>query len=298
MERRRIGVLVNPTSGRGRAARHSADILRGLASRGDHVLALEGDSPEHAHALVESAMQEGLDVLVAVGGDGTVHMALQSVVGTSTALGIVPLGTGNDAATSLGVPTGSAADAVRVILAGATRTFDVGHVTSAEGPARYFLCVLTTGFESTVNERANQMTRPSGDARYVVAMLAELRRFAPIPYRVLIDGELVSEDAMLVSLGNGPSFGGGMKVCPNADMHDGLLDMIWVHSISRPELLRVFPKLYSGRHVEHPAVTETPVGVVELHAPGQIAYADGERVGPLPVRATTVADGVRVLVPR
>ncbi len=125
-------------------------------------------------------------------------------------------------------------------------------------------------------------------------MLAELRKFSPIPYRVLVDGELVRDDAMLVSLGNGPSFGGGMRVCPNADMHDGRLDMLWVHSISRPELIRVFPRLYSGRHVEHPAVTETPVGVVELHAPDQVAYADGERVGPLPVRATTVVDGVRV----
>lgn len=298
MERRRIGVLVNPTSGRGRAARHSGDILRGLASRGDHVLALEGDSPEHAHELIEAAMAEGLDALVAVGGDGTVHMALQSVVGTPTALGVVPLGTGNDAATSLGIPTGSAADAVRVVLAGATRAFDVGHVLTADGQSRYFLCVLSTGFDSMVNERANQMTRPSGDARYVVAMLAELRKFSPIPYRVLVDGELVRDDAMLVSLGNGPSFGGGMRVCPNADMHDGRLDMLWVHSISRPELIRVFPRLYSGRHVEHPAVTETPVGVVELHAPDQVAYADGERVGPLPVRATTVVDGVRVLVPR
>ncbi len=134
VERRRIGVLVNPTSGRGRAARHSGDILRGLASRGDHVLALEGDSPEHAHELIEAAMAEGLDALVAVGGDGTVHMALQSVVGTPTALGVVPLGTGNDAATSLGIPTGSAADAVRVVLAGATRAFDVGHVTHRRRP--------------------------------------------------------------------------------------------------------------------------------------------------------------------
>lgn len=239
-----------------------------------------------------------MDVLVAVGGDGTVHMALQAVAGTQTGLGIVALGTGNDAAASVGVPTKSVDEAVQVVLEGHTRLFDVGHVRTADESSRYFLCVLSTGFDSMVNERANRMTRPSGDARYVVAMLAELRRFAPLPYRVVVDGELVTDDAMLVSLGNGPSFGGGMRVCPSADMHDGRLSMLWVHSISRPELIKVFPKLYSGKHVLHPAVDEQSVLAVHLDAPNQIAYADGERIGPLPVDVSTLADGVHIVVPR
>lgn len=295
---RRIGVLVNPSSGRGRVSRQSAEVLRGLAARGDHVVALQGDSEEHARDLLGDAVAHGLDAVVAVGGDGTVHLALQAVVGTPAALGIVPLGTGNDAAVSLGIPTSSWQSAVAVVLADHTRTFDVGLVRTAEGLSRYFLCVMSSGFDSMVNERANRMTRPSGDARYVVAMLAELRRFAPIPYRVVIDGALVQDDAMLVSLGNGPLFGGGMRVCPSADMHDGQLSMLWVHRLSRPRLLRLFPLIYSGRHVGRPEVTEQKVGVVHLAAPGQVAYADGERIGPLPVDVSTVADGVRVLVPR
>jgi diacylglycerol kinase (ATP) len=295
---RRIGVLVNPTSGRGRVARRREAVLSALAGRGDEVRVIQGESADDAERLLAHHVTEGLDVLVAVGGDGTVHMALQAAVTTSTPLGIVPLGTGNDAATAVGVPTKSIERAVGVILDGHTVPFDVGRAETADGEQRYFLCVLSTGFDSMVNERANSMTRPSGDARYVVAMLAELRRFSPIPYRVLVDGTLVCDDAMLVSLGNGPSFGGGMLVCPGADLHDGLLDMLWVHRISRPELVRVFPRLYSGRHVEHPAVTEQAVGVVRLEAPDQIAYADGERVGPLPVDVRTVSDGVRILVPR
>lgn len=294
---RRIAVLVNPTSGRGRVTRQSAEVLRALAARGDHVVAVQGDTEEHARELLAEAVAGAVDAVVAVGGDGTVHLALQAVVGTPTALGIVPLGTGNDAAVSLGIPTSSWQDAVDVVLAGHVRSFDVGQVRTADGLERYFLCVMSSGFDSMVNERANRMTRPSGDARYVVAMLAELRSFAPIPYRVVIDGTLVEDDAMLVSLGNGPSFGGGMRVCPSADMHDGRLSMLWVHRMSRPTLLRLFPMIYSGRHVRRPEVTEKQVGVVHLEAPG-VAYADGERIGPLPADVSTVAGGVRALVPR
>ncbi len=293
---RRIGVLINPSSGRGRVGRHAAGVLRGLGADGDHVVAIQGQSAEHARELLAEAVSRGLDTLVAVGGDGTVHLALQAVVATPIELGIVPLGTGNDAATAMGVPA-SPPEAVRVVREGHARPFDVGRVRCADGQQRYFLCVVSTGFDSMVNERANRMTRPSGDARYVLAMLAELRAFRPIRYRAVVDGADVVDDAMLVSLGNGPSFGGGMLVCPSADMHDGQLSMLWVHRISRPALLRVFPKLYSGRHVEHPAVTEQAVTAVRLDAPG-IAYADGERVGPLPVDVDSVPDGVRVLVPR
>lgn len=295
---RRIGVLVNPTSGRGRVAKRREAVLSALAGRGDEVRVIQGESADDAERLLAHHVTEGLDVLVAVGGDGTVHMALQAAVPTSTPLGIVPLGTGNDAATALGLPTKSIEQAIGVVLDGHSRSFDVGLAETADGMRRYFLCVLSSGFDSMVNERANAMTRPSGDARYVVAMLAELRKFSPIPYRVVVDGTLVTDDAMAVSLGNGPSFGGGMKVCPGADLHDGLLDMIWLHSISRPELIRLFPRLYSGRHIEHPRVSEQAVRVVHLEAPGQIAYADGERVGPLPVDVRTVSDGVRILVPR
>jgi len=295
--RRRIAVLVNPASGKGRVSQHAARVIEGLSAPGDSVTTLLGDSAAHAEDLMGQAVEAGLDTIVAVGGDGTVHLALQAVVGTDTSLGIVPLGTGNDAAASLGIPTKDPHAAVRVVLDGHTRSFDVGHARTAEGIERYFLCVLSTGFDSLVTERANRMTRPSGDSRYVLAMLAELRAFTPVPYHVQVDDEVVDDDAMLVSLGNGPMFGGGMRVCPAADLHDGLLTMIWVHRISKVELLRVFPRIFRGTHVTHPAVTQRQVGTVRLSAPGQLAYADGERVGPLPVEVCTVRDGVRVLVP-
>jgi len=295
---RRIAVLVNPTSGKGRVADHAAEVLRGLAERGDEVVAVQGDTAAHAGQLLADAVAGGVDVLVAVGGDGTVHLALQAVAGTPTALGIVPLGTGNDAASVLGVPTRSTRAAIDAVLAGHVRAFDVGHVVTADGTSAHFLCVLSTGFDSLVNERANTLTRPSGDARYVVALLAELRRFAPIAYRMVVDGQLVETEAMIVSLGNGSSYGGGMRICPGADLHDGLLSMITVGRMSRARLLRLFPSIYPGRHVAQPEVSQRAVRAVHVEAPGGIAYADGERIGPLPADVTTRAGGVRVLVPR
>jgi diacylglycerol kinase (ATP) len=262
------------------------------------VVAIQGESAHEADVLLGQAMAEGLDIVVAVGGDGTVHQALQAVVGTSTALGIVPLGTGNDAANSVGLSKLTPEAAVAVILAGNQRPFDVGRIEAEDATVRHFLCVMSSGFDSSVNERANEMTWPSGTALYIRAMLAVLRTFRPIPYRAELDGEPVVDDGMLVSLGNGPSFGGGMQVCAGADMHDGLLDLIWVHTLSRSALLTVFPKVYSGTHLAHPAVESRRVTTATLDAPGQIAYADGERVAPLPVTVTAVPDGVQVLVPR
>jgi diacylglycerol kinase (ATP) len=295
---RRIGVLVNPASGAGRVGRHSADVLRGLASRGDHVVAIQGQSAQDAERLLVDAMAEGLDILVAVGGDGTVNQALQAVVGTDTALGIIPLGTGNDAANSVGLAGATPESAVSVVLAGSRRAFDVGRIDTSDAAIRYFLCVMSSGFDSSANERANKMTWPSGTALYIRAMLAVLRTFRPIPYRAELDGEVVVDDGMLVSLGNGPAFGGGMLVCAGADMHDGLLDLIWVHSMPRRRLLTVFPKVYTGKHLEHPDVESRRVRTATLDAPGQVAYADGERVAALPVTVTAVPDGVQVLVPR
>ncbi len=295
---RRIAVLINPTSGAGRVGRHSAEVLRALASHGDHVVAIHGESAHAADVQLGQAMAEGVDIVVAVGGDGTVHQALQAVVGTSTALGIVPLGTGNDAANSVGLGRMSPEAAVAVILAGNQRAFDVGRIEAADGTVRHFLCVMSSGFDSSANERANEMTWPSGTALYIRAMLSVLRTFEPIPYRAELDGEVVVDAGMLVSLGNGPSFGGGMQVCAGADMHDGLLDLIWVHTLSRTALLTVFPKVYTGAHLRHPAVESRRVVSATLDAPGQVAYADGERVAPLPVTVTAVPNGVQVLVPR
>ncbi len=293
---RRLGVLLNPTSGRGRVARHCDDVLRGLARRGDRVVVIEEPTAAAARAALATALADGLDAVVAVGGDGTVHMALQAVAGTDVALGIVPMGSGNDAARSLGIPQ-HPARALGTVLDGVAVAVDTGTVTAPDATLTHFLCILTTGFDSLVNDRANRMTWPPGQSRYVVAMLAELRTFRPRAYRMVVDGEQRDEPAMIVSLGNGPAYGGGMRLCPTADLHDGLLSMVWMSPLSRPALLRAFPRVYAGTHLAHPAIHERSVREVVLDAPGLVAYADGERIGPLPVTVRAAPGAVRVLVP-
>jgi diacylglycerol kinase (ATP) len=283
---------VNPTSGKGKGARVAAAALPRLRAAGLDVTELRGTDSDHATELARAAVADGTDALVVIGGDGSVHLGLQAVAGTTTPLGILPAGTGNDAARVLCIPLDDPVAAAGIVAAGHVRAVDV-----ARAGTRWFVGVLAAGFDARVNERANRMRRPRGRMRYNVAMVAELGVFRPIPYHLELDGEVWSADAMLVAVGNGPSYGGGMLVLDGAVIDDGLLDVLVLRKISRPELLRVFPKVYTGAHLEHPAVEVRRARRVTLAAPNIVAYADGERVAPLPLTVEVVPGGLRVLAP-
>jgi diacylglycerol kinase (ATP) len=222
-----------------------------------------------------------------------VHLVLQALAGTGTPLGIVPAGSGNDFARLLGLEAHQAVAAADVIAAGNVRTLDAGKVGE-----RWFAGVLSSGFDSNVNERANLMRWPRGAMRYNVAILAELRVFRAVPFRIVLDGELLEREAMLVAVGNGTSYGGGMQIAPGALPDDGLLSVTVLGRLGKVEFLRVFPKVYKGTHVEHPAVSVHTARTVGLDAPGVVAYADGEYVTPLPCEATCVAGALQVVVPQ
>ena len=291
MSPRRVALLVNPTSGGGRGARLVGPAAERLRAAGCTVQVIQGVSADNAAALLDKALAgdaanpDGTrpDAVVAVGGDGLVNLAVQSVAGTGVPLGIVPAGTGNDVARALGLDPRHPIDALDVVLRGDTRALDLGRVDD-----HWFAGVLGSGFDSMVNERANQMSWPKGRRRYDLAILAELRTFRPLPYVLTLDGEDWATEAMLVAVGNGVSYGGGMRVCPDASMADGLLDVTVVGPLSKPEFLRVFPRVFKGTHVRHPAVSVRRARVVALSSPGVTAYADGERVGHLPVSCAAV----------
>ena len=157
--------------------------------------------------------------------------------------------------------------------------------------------MLCGGFDAVVNERANGWAWPRGKMRYNLAIARELPLFKPLKYEIELDGELWNTEAMLVALGNGPSYGGGMHITPDADYDDGLLDVLVVGPISVLELLKVFPKVFKGTHTSHPAVTIKRARRVKLNTDGIVAYADGERFGPLPMELEVVPRSLRVLVP-
>ena len=277
-----IRVIANPSSGRGRAGRlvpQVSDALSGAGVRADIVITRDG--ADFARA-VRERRDAGDERVVVVGGDGSIHLAVQELAGSATALGIVPAGTGDDNARMLGLPRRDAGAAAVLAATGELSRVDLGHVVTADGTDRCFLGVMSSGFDSLVNERANRMTWPSGDARYLAAILAELRTFSPVAYSAVIDGREVSGEAMLVAVGNGASYGGGMRVCPAADPADGFLEITWLHGVGTPTFLRVVPQVFSGKHVRSRHVSTLRARRLSLEAEGQIVYADGEFVGPLP----------------
>ncbi|MFB7934593.1 diacylglycerol kinase [Streptomyces sp. NPDC056039] len=292
-----ITLFVNPTAGRGRGARAAQPAASALRAAGFSVRTVLGEDAADALVRARAAVEGGTGALIAVGGDGMANLALRAVAGTRTPLGLVAVGTGNDFARALGLPVREPAAAGRMIAdalkCGRIRDIDLGRVGD-----RWFGTVLASGFDSRVNDRGNRMRWPSGRLKYDLAMIAELAEFRPVPYRIrLDDGELREIEATLVAVGNGSSYGGGMRICPGADLTDGLFDITVVGDCSRRTLLRVFPKVYRGTHVEHPAVTVMRAARVEIAAEGITGYADGEPLGPLPLSARCVRGGVRVVGP-
>ncbi len=293
----RIGLVVNPTAGRGSGARLGAEAARVLAADGQAVVVdLSGASAEEATARARAAIQAGsVDVLVVAGGDGMAHLGANVCAGTDVPLGIVGIGTGNDIARELGLPVLDPAAAAHRIGARTTRAIDVARHTAPGGEERWFLGVLAAGFDAVVNERANGWRWPKGHMRYNLATLRELPVFKPISYLIEIDGVRHDTSAMLVAVGNGPAYGGGMKVVPTALFDDGLADVMILHEISIPQFLRVFPKVYSGAHVSHPAVEVLRGRRIRLEATGIVGYADGERFAPLPLDIDVVPGGLTLL---
>jgi len=281
----RAALLVGPTAGKGRGPDEAAAFAAAMPT----AVRLEGSSREDALARAVAAVADGLDVLVAVGGDGTAHLALQAVAGTSTALAIVPTGTGNDLATCLGVPPSGAA-AAAAALAGDVTAVDAVRV--GEG---WFACILGTGFDAAVNERANRMTWPRGRRRYDLATLLELRTFRPQPVTLTLDGSSMERSVMLVALGNAASYGGGMRMCPGARLDDGLLDVVVVNPLSRRRLVTLFPRLFKGTHVDDASVEVHRARKVTLDGPPLAVYADGEPFGRLPLTCEVVPGALRVV---
>ncbi|MFD7532567.1 diacylglycerol kinase [Streptomyces sp. NPDC059849] len=292
-----ITLFVNPTAGRGRGAHAAQPAASALRDAGFSVRTVLGEDADDALRRAREAVAGGTGALIAVGGDGMMSLALQAVAGTMTPLGVVAVGTGNDFARALGLPIRDPAAAGRLaaeaLKGGGVREIDLGRVGE-----RWFGSVLASGFDSRVNDRGNRMRWVGGRFKYDLAILAELAAFKPIPYRVRLDDGPVREiEATLIAVGNGSTYGGGMRICADAVMDDGLFDVTVVGDCSRTTLLKVFPRVYKGTHLGHPKVTVHRVSSIELAAAGVTAYADGEQLGALPLTARCVPGAVRVLVP-
>jgi diacylglycerol kinase (ATP) len=284
-----VAVLANPYAGKGRHHGLLPAVVDRLGAAGHPVELLAARTPAEAEEACRAAVVEGAAAVVAVGGDGTYHLALQAVAATGVPFGAVPVGTGNDLAVQLGVPADplAAADAVAAAVRdGRTRAVDLARMTAPGRPPRWFGAVLAAGFDAIVNEKANAMRWPRGPRRYDLAIMLELARLRPRRYTLRLDGAERTTDAVLVAVGNTASYGGGMLICPAADPTDGLLDVVVGGAMDRRTLMRLKPSVYRGTHVNHPLVTSYQARTVELACDAIVGYADGERVYPLPMTVT------------
>ncbi|NYH54718.1 diacylglycerol kinase (ATP) [Nocardiopsis arvandica] len=290
-----IALLVNPHSGRRRAAVLAVRLKEALRDAGARVHVYTGRSAADSRRMARLAAADRPDALVAVGGDGLVHQALQGVVGTGVPLAAVPAGTGNDIVRAFGRPRGSVHDTAAAVLRGRTRPTDAVRLSLADGTRRYFLSVLACGFDARVNERVNAQRVRVGRAGYVVGLMAELRSFRPIDYEIDVDGRRIAEPGMLVAVGNTCAYGGGMRVCPDAEPDDGLLDVVFVRQARIGRFLRLFPRVFNGSHTGLDEVVVERGRTVTIRADAGAAYADGERMGDPPLVCEVVPKAVEML---
>ncbi|MBH0129534.1 diacylglycerol kinase family protein [Salinibacterium sp. NK8237] len=299
----RLVVAINPTASFGRGKNVGPRAVEALRALGHDVTALE--QPNFALLLKRGrkAVAKKPDALLVVGGDGMVNLGTNLVAKTKVPLGIIPSGTGNDMARGLGIPLSDVDAAVASIVRGLARpmrAIDAGRVTymdDATGSAatRWFACVLSAGFDAIVNERANLMSWPRGASRYTIALLIELLRLRPIHYKLTLDDTVIETSGALISVGNNVSLGGGMKVTPDAILDDGLADVLVVEALSRLAFLRVFPRVFSGKHLTDPRVTVYRAKNIRIESDDIMAYADGERFAALPIDIKMVAGVLNIL---
>lgn len=279
-------LLANPTSGGGKGAKLKVEVMARLKLLGKEFTDISGTSYESALVnLRESKKQYQSGVVIVIGGDGMVHLAIQELANSDFAMLLIPGGTGNDFARSAGLSIDKPLEALDRGLREPVQRVDLGRVNG-----RFFAEILSTGFDSLVNERANRIHWQS-KRKYDLAMLLELPLFKPLEYQIQLDSQEFSTEAMLIAVANGASYGGGMKVCPDASITDGFFDVMILEPVSKFEFLRVFPKVFKGTHITHPRVRIERARSVKISAPA-VAYADGERIGPLPIKAEIVPNSL------
>lgn len=270
--------IVNPHAGRGRGLTAWKQIeMLILKTELKHQVLFTKHKGEAIQLARDASLKENWTAVVAVGGDGTVHEVANGIFGTSIPLGYIPAGTGNDFARQWGIPF-DPADAWQRILQHRVRKSDVLIEKS-----NVMLCYISAGFDGYVSRRvdASSWKKWLGKASYFVGALLSLRRFRPFTIQLQLDGkDYEFKDVWLVTLSNGKSLGGGMLITPHADATDGYMDICIVSKLKKLSFLKIFPKVYAGKHVGHPAVTflRGKRTVVQTN-PKMWAFADGEEIG-------------------
>lgn len=289
----RYAVLHGPRSGRGGAGAIGARVVAELAATDADVSELTADSAQAAAEVARQAVAESAEVLVVVGGDGLVALAADACAGTATTLGIVPAGSGNDTARSLDIPLRPQV-AVGTLLTGRRRRIDL---IAADPPGRLVVGSVPAALDARIAGRSLRLPAALGPTRYAAATLVEIPRLRAHPYRLDVDGAVWETPALVVAVCNMPVFGGGMRIAPDADPADGLLDLVVITPVRAVSALGLLGSVFRGRHTRHPAVHIRRGRTVRIEGPELTAFGDGEPLAPLPLTCRVRPAALDVLVP-
>ncbi|MFI5028244.1 MAG: diacylglycerol/lipid kinase family protein [Solirubrobacterales bacterium] len=286
-----LAILVNPSSAGGRGARALPKVEQALDANRATFRVQRTKGLEHGvdHAL--AAIEAG-EVPVVMSGDGLIGAVGGAMAGSETPLGIIPTGRGNDLARVLGIPDDPEA-AVEVLLVGETRRIDVGEVNG-----KRFLGIVSVGFDSEANRVANETQFLRGNLVYAFAALRTLLRWKPARFTVRVDEERYRFTGYSVSVANSRAFGGGMLIAPDAELDDGVFDIVAVGDVSRLRFVANLPKVFKGTHVEEDEVRVFRAQHLELTASSPFpVYADGEHLTDLPASLRVLPRALSIIVP-
>ena len=285
-------LVVNSKAGKGRASKLANQFEELLNSNNLPYEIIKESSYEETVTKYRLSIASGkFNKVIAIGGDGLVNLCLQEIAERTIGLAVVPAGTGNDFARAVGSHKKNVDTIFNFIASQDPTTIDLGLVTGDFG-RRWYVQVLSTGFDALVNNLANRITWPRGQIKYTLATILTLARFNPISYELIIDDKTVKQNLMLLSVANGETYGGGMRICPDASNSDGIFDILLVHPVSKIVLLTIFPKVFAGKHVPHPKIEIIRAKNIKLSANAS-AFADGEFVSKLPIEIANVQNALK-----
>lgn len=284
-------LLVNPSAGGGRVRRLLPEAEAAFEARGIEHRTVLTEGSEHARAQARAASERG-EIVVVMSGDGLIGQIGGALAGTETPLGVLPGGRGNDLARVLGIPR-EIPGAVHVLAAGHTRAIDVGEVNGHR-----FLGIASCGFDSDANRIANDARLVRGNLVYLYAALRALAAWKPARFELALNGQSRGFRGYGVAVANSRAYGGGMFIAPDAELDDGLLDVVWIAEVGKLRFLANLPKVFKGSHVANDEVTVLRAAEVEVRADRPFAvYADGDHIADLPARLRLLPRALRVIVP-
>jgi YegS/Rv2252/BmrU family lipid kinase len=284
-------LLVNPASAHGRTLKLLPVIEQELDERRTPFRVERTRGIEDG---IERALQavEADEVPVVISGDGLVGAIGGAMAGSETPLGIIPGGRGNDLARVLGIPDDPLA-AVAVLAAGESRRIDVG-----EANGKRFLGIVSVGFDSECNRLANEVTIIRSNLVYVYSLFRTLLTWKPARFTIRSESERIRTSGYSISVANNSTFGGGMRIAPEAELDDGLLDVITVGEVGKLRFVANLRKVFNGTHIDDEQVTMFRASRVEVTASRPFpVYADGEHLTELPVSVRVLPRALSVLSP-